>query len=99
MLGLGLIAKVVTPVVAKVAAIAAPVVTKAVATVGGIVTSVVAESTGTTVIDSSVIEELLNLCKQVMTLFTEFPLNVFLVASLVGTGFGIFKAAKRAARH
>ncbi|MBO5081534.1 MAG: hypothetical protein J6C06_02905 [Lachnospiraceae bacterium] len=99
MLGLGLVAKVATPVVTKVVAIAAPVVTKVVATVGGMATSVVAESTGTTVIDSAIIEELLNLCKQVMGLFTEFPLNVFLVASLVGIGFSIFKAAKRAARH
>lgn len=107
MLGLGFIAevaapvfaKVAAPVAAKVVAIAAPVVTKVVATVSGVVTSVVAESTGATVIDTAIIEELLNLCKQVMTLFTEFPLNVFLIASLVGIGFGIFKAAKRAARH
>lgn len=56
-------------------------------------------STVSTVIDSAIIGELLNLCKQVMGLFAEFPLNVFLVSSLVGIGFGIFKAAKKAARR
>lgn len=54
---------------------------------------------GAAAIDSGIIEELLNLCKQVMTLFSEFPLNIFLVSSLVGIGFGIFKAAKKAARR
>ncbi|MBD5451286.1 MAG: hypothetical protein HDR25_01465 [Lachnospiraceae bacterium] len=51
-----------------------------------------------TTIDTSSISELLNLCKQCMGLFTEFPLNIFLIGGLVGIGFGIFKAAKRAAR-
>lgn len=51
-----------------------------------------------TTIDTSAISELLNLCKQCMGLFTEFPLNIFLIGGLVGIGFGIFKAAKRAAR-
>ena len=85
--------------IAKVAAVAAPVVTKVVAGIGGVATTLVAESTGAGTIDTAVIQDLLNLCKQVMSLFTEFPLNVFLIASLVGIGFGIFKAAKRAARH
>lgn len=49
-------------------------------------------------IDSSVITELLNLCKQCMGLFTEFPLNIFLIGGLVGIGFGIFTTAKNAAR-
>lgn len=53
---------------------------------------------GGAVIDSALITELLNLCKQVMGLFTEFPLNVFLIAGLVGIGFGIFRNAKRSAR-
>lgn len=49
-------------------------------------------------IDSSAITELLNLAKQCMGLFTEFPLNIFLIGGLVGIGFGIFRLAKRAAR-
>jgi len=53
---------------------------------------------GTTVINSALITELLDLCKQVMGLFTEFPLNVFLISSLVGIGFAIFRKAKRSAR-
>ena len=53
---------------------------------------------GTTVINSALIAELLDLCKQVMGLFTEFPLNVFLISSLVGIGFVIFRKAKRSAR-
>ena len=50
------------------------------------------------VIDSALITELLDLCRQVMGLFTEFPLNVFLITGLVGIGFGIFRKAKRSAR-
>lgn len=49
-------------------------------------------------IDSSVITELINLCKQVMGLFSEFPLNIFFVSSLVGVGFMIFRQAKGAAK-
>ena len=56
-----------------------------------------ATGSGTT-IDTSVIAELIALCKQCMGLFTEFPLNIFLVGGLVGIGFGIFRAAKAAAR-
>lgn len=54
---------------------------------------------GVAVIDTALIGELLNLCKQCMGLFTEFPLNVFLIASLVGIGFGIFRMAKKSARR
>lgn len=64
-----------------------------------VMTSVIAtEGATTTVIDSSLIGELLDLCKQVMGLFTEFPLNVFLIVSFIGIGFGIFRKAKRAAK-
>lgn len=57
------------------------------------------EGTTTTVIDSGLVTELIDLCKTCMGLFTEFPLNVFLIAGLVGIGFGIFKMAKRAAKR
>ena len=50
------------------------------------------------VINSALITELLDLCKQVMGLFTEFPLNVFLISSLVDIGFAIFCKAKKSAR-
>lgn len=51
-----------------------------------------------TLIDSGIITELLNLCKSCMSLFSEFPLNVYLITGLVGIGFGIFAIAKRASR-
>ena len=59
---------------------------------------VLATGSTTATIDSSVITELLDLCKQCMGLFTQFPLNIFLVAGLVSIGFGIFVTAKAAAR-
>ena len=54
--------------------------------------------TATPVIDSSLVEELIELCKDCMGLFTEFPLNVFLLTGLVGIGFGIFRMAKKSSR-
>ena len=48
-------------------------------------------------IDSGLVTELLNLVKTMMGLFTEFPLNILLIASLAGVGFGIFGIARRAA--
>lgn len=51
-----------------------------------------------TVIDVSLVTELINLVKSVCGLFTIFPLNVFLIASLAFVGFKIFRAAKGAAK-
>lgn len=39
----------------------------------------------------------IDLVKQCMGIFSEFPMNILLVAGLVGVGFGIFKKAKRSA--
>lgn len=50
------------------------------------------------VIDTALVTELINLVKAVCGLFTIFPLNVFLIASLVYVGFRIFKSAKGAAK-
>ena len=50
------------------------------------------------VIDVSLVAELINLVKSVCGLFTIFPLNVFLIASLVFVGFKIFRSAKGAAK-
>ena len=40
---------------------------------------------------------IIDLVKTAMGLFSEFPLNLILVASLIGVAFGIFRKAKRAA--
>lgn len=48
----------------------------------------------TDLIDQTIVTELINLCKTCMGLFTEFPMNVLLIASLVGIGFSIFRNAK-----
>lgn len=49
-------------------------------------------------IDTTLVTELINLVKSVCGLFTIFPINVFLIASLVFVGFSIFKSAKGAAK-
>lgn len=55
-------------------------------------------ATAEAVIDVSLVTELINLVKSVCGLFTIFPLNVFLIASLVFLGFKIFRSAKGAAK-
>lgn len=47
-------------------------------------------------IDTSIVSELISVCKSVMALFSEFPLNIMLVASLATVAFGLFRSAKRA---
>ena len=39
----------------------------------------------------------IDLVKQCMGIFSEFPMNILLVAGRVGVGFGIFRKAKRSA--
>ena len=51
-----------------------------------------------TVINIALVNELIDLVKSVCGLFTIFPLNVFLIASLVFVGFKIFRSAKGAAK-
>lgn len=51
----------------------------------------------TTMIDTNVVTELIDLVKNVMGLFSEFPLNFLLVGGLCGTAFAIFRSAKGAA--
>lgn len=51
----------------------------------------------TPVINTGIVNELMTLVKSVMGLFSEFPLNVLLIASLCFVGFAIFGRAKRAA--
>lgn len=60
-------------------------------------TILVADATAGT-LDISLVGTLIDLCKSVMGLFNIFPLNLFLVAGLVGVGFKIFTSAKSAAK-
>lgn len=48
-------------------------------------------------IDTAIVTELVALVKSVMVLFSEFPLNVLLIASLCFVAFGLFGRAKSAA--
>lgn len=51
----------------------------------------------TPVIDANIVTELLGLVKSVMGLFSEYPLNILLIASLCFVAFGIFGRAKHVA--
>lgn len=51
------------------------------------------------VIDTSLVNEIIALVRSVMGLFSDFPMNVYLIVGLVATGFGIFGIAKRAVKH
>lgn len=59
--------------------------------------SVVVADAGASVINTGIVTELVNLVKNVMGLFSEFPLNVLLIASLCFVAFGLFSRAKSAA--
>lgn len=56
------------------------------------------DGTGTTTLDITLVETLLDLCEAVMQLFTLFPLNLFLIAGLVFVAFKIFRSAKKSAK-
>lgn len=59
--------------------------------------TVIAESASPS-LDTGAVDQLMNLVKSVMGLFTAFPLNIMLISGLVGIAFGIFRAAKRSAK-
>ena len=46
-------------------------------------------------IDLSVADAIVSLTTKVLSLFNVFPLNIFLGASLVGVGVGVYRALKR----
>ena len=51
----------------------------------------------TPVIDTGIVNELIALVRSVMGLFSDFPLNVLLIAGLCFVAFGLFGRAKSAA--
>ena len=48
-------------------------------------------------INTGLVTELISVVKSCMGLFTEFPMNVFIIGSIVGLAFGIFRKARKAA--
>lgn len=50
---------------------------------------------GATGINLDVADAIVDLVTKVLELFTVFPLNIFLGASLVGIGVGVYRALKR----
>ncbi len=45
-------------------------------------------------IDMNVVTMILDVVKAILGLFSVFPLNVFLIASIIGIAFGVFRKAK-----
>lgn len=45
----------------------------------------------TTVVDTGLVDSIIGVTKSALGLFSEFPLNVFLIASIIGIGIGVFK--------
>lgn len=66
-------------------------------TLSTVLPSVFLEADPTTVIDSGLVTEVLNLVKSCAGLFSVFPINVFLIGSLAAMGFRLFRKAKRVA--
>lgn len=53
-------------------------------------------SAGTTpaTIDTGLVSSVIGVTREALGLFSTFPLNVFLVASVIGIGIGVFKKLK-----
>lgn len=58
--------------------------------------AVMAFETSTTpgVIDTGLVSSVIDVTKSALGLFSTFPLNVFLIASIIGIGIGVFKKLK-----
>lgn len=54
-------------------------------------------STSTAVIDSGLVTEVFDLVRSCASLFSIFPINVFMIGSLAAIGFRLFNKAKRVA--
>lgn len=51
----------------------------------------------TAVIDTGLVSEVLELVKSCASLFSIFPVNVFMIGSIAAMGFRLFRSAKRVA--
>lgn len=54
---------------------------------------------GAGAIDSSLVTQLVTLIKSAMGLFSEFPLNVLLIAALVRVAFKVYSSASGAVKN
>lgn len=54
-----------------------------------------AESVGALTFDTSLVTTILSVCKSVMSLFGEYPLNILLAIGIACACFGVFGVAKR----
>lgn len=52
----------------------------------------------TPVINPEIVASMIDLCKSVLGLFTEFPLNIIVIGSLANVAMRILRGAKRVAR-
>ena len=54
-----------------------------------------AESTTVLSTVSGIVGEIVDVAKSLLNLCTEFPLNIFLAASVAGVAFGLIRRARR----
>ena len=52
-------------------------------------------TTTTATIDTSVADSIVELVTKVLELFQVYPLNIFLGATLIGVGIGVYRGLKR----
>ena len=57
----------------------------------------VAAAEGAPAFDTGLVTTILDVCKKIMGLFAEYPLNIMLGISIACMCFGVFAVAKRAA--
>lgn len=59
--------------------------------------TIIAAAEGVPAFDTGLVTTILDVCKKIMGLFAEYPLNIMLGTSIACMCFGIFAVAKRAA--
>ena len=59
--------------------------------------TIIAAAEGAPAFDTGLVTTILDVCKKIMGLFAEYPLNIMLGISIACMCFGVFAVAKRAA--
>lgn len=60
--------------------------------------TVIADAATNPSLDTGLVDQLMGVVKSVMGLFTAFPLNIFIIAAIVGIAFRVVKQGKSAAK-